>query len=451
MPGRTIGAKEVAEARGFADAAALRLRHHNERLHAAGAPADEVARAVFDAAEQARVEALGARSMAGVRANLRRARRDAAEDRSAGPGAQPRGGAAGLGGRADGARAADRRGAAGGRARRAGSGLATGSRRKRAPISTRSASRSTTRRRSPRWRPRCSATSSWSRARPSPMPIPRPARRARATTRPSGGEDEGDDEDEGAGRGEAEIRGEQEDDRRGARTGDWSEEEIERSLRRARRGGRGGRCCRSARTGRCPTCRRASTIGSSPTQYDEDRRARRELCDEEELGRLRAYLDQQLVHLQSAVTKLANRLQRRLMAQQSRILGVRPGRGAARRRAAGAGDRQPVPPPLLQGRARHRVSRHRRHPADRQFGLDARPADLDRRDQRRHPRPDARALRGQGRDTGLHHPRLEGRPGAREMARRRPAAAAGPAQRPSPHRLQAAPTSPGGGRARASA
>ena len=41
-----------------------------------------------------------------------------------------------------------------------------------------------------------------------------------------------------------------------------------------------------------------------------------ELCDEEELGRLRAYLDQQLVHLQSAVTKLANRLQRRLMAQQ---------------------------------------------------------------------------------------------------------------------------------------
>ena len=43
-----------------------------------------------------------------------------------------------------------------------------------------------------------------------------------------------------------------------------------------------------------------------------------ELCDEEELNRLRAYLDQQLTHLQGAVTKLANRLQRRLMAQQSR-------------------------------------------------------------------------------------------------------------------------------------
>jgi cobaltochelatase CobT len=43
-----------------------------------------------------------------------------------------------------------------------------------------------------------------------------------------------------------------------------------------------------------------------------------ELCDPEELTRLRAYLDQQLTHLQGAVTKLANRLQRRLMAQQNR-------------------------------------------------------------------------------------------------------------------------------------
>jgi cobaltochelatase CobT len=43
-----------------------------------------------------------------------------------------------------------------------------------------------------------------------------------------------------------------------------------------------------------------------------------ELCDAEELARLRGYLDQQLVTLQGAVTKLANRLQRRLMAQQNR-------------------------------------------------------------------------------------------------------------------------------------
>jgi cobaltochelatase CobT len=43
-----------------------------------------------------------------------------------------------------------------------------------------------------------------------------------------------------------------------------------------------------------------------------------ELCDEEELTRLRAYLDAQLKGLQGVVTKLANRLQRRLMAQQNR-------------------------------------------------------------------------------------------------------------------------------------
>lgn len=43
-----------------------------------------------------------------------------------------------------------------------------------------------------------------------------------------------------------------------------------------------------------------------------------ELCDAEELTRLRAYLDHQLQGLQGAVSKLANRLQRRLMAQQSR-------------------------------------------------------------------------------------------------------------------------------------
>jgi cobaltochelatase CobT len=53
------------------------------------------------------------------------------------------------------------------------------------------------------------------------------------------------------------------------------------------------------------------------TKHDEEIAAT-ELCDEEELTRLRAYLDQQLLHLQGAVTKLANRLQRRLMAQQSR-------------------------------------------------------------------------------------------------------------------------------------
>jgi cobaltochelatase CobT len=43
-----------------------------------------------------------------------------------------------------------------------------------------------------------------------------------------------------------------------------------------------------------------------------------DLCEPEELERLRGYLDKQLSHLQGVVARLANRLQRRLMAQQNR-------------------------------------------------------------------------------------------------------------------------------------
>jgi cobaltochelatase CobT len=46
--------------------------------------------------------------------------------------------------------------------------------------------------------------------------------------------------------------------------------------------------------------------------------AAEELCEPEELERLRSYLDKQLSHLQGVVARLANRLQRRLMAQQNR-------------------------------------------------------------------------------------------------------------------------------------
>ncbi len=53
------------------------------------------------------------------------------------------------------------------------------------------------------------------------------------------------------------------------------------------------------------------------TQFDETVGAE-ELCDEEELDRLRAFLDKQLANLSGVVGRLANRLQRRLMAQQNR-------------------------------------------------------------------------------------------------------------------------------------
>ena len=65
---------------------------------------------------------------------------------------------------------------------------------------------------------------------------------------------------------------------------------------------------RAARA-RLPAVHRRSSTRSSTAD---------ELCEPEELDRLRGYLDKQLSHLQGVVARLANRLQRRLMAQQNR-------------------------------------------------------------------------------------------------------------------------------------
>lgn len=62
--------RDKALVRGAADAKALRLHYHSDTLHRKNAPQDLTARAVFDAMEQARVEALGAIDMDGVSANL---------------------------------------------------------------------------------------------------------------------------------------------------------------------------------------------------------------------------------------------------------------------------------------------------------------------------------------------------------------------------------------------
>ena len=70
LPARELSAAEAAPVRGAADAAALRLRYHDAMLHARRLPSGETARAIFEGVEQARVEALGARRMSGVATNL---------------------------------------------------------------------------------------------------------------------------------------------------------------------------------------------------------------------------------------------------------------------------------------------------------------------------------------------------------------------------------------------
>ena len=70
LPARDLPADEVAGVRGEADAAALRLRYHDQGLHQARRPGAADARQIYDTVEQTRCEALGMRRMAGVAANL---------------------------------------------------------------------------------------------------------------------------------------------------------------------------------------------------------------------------------------------------------------------------------------------------------------------------------------------------------------------------------------------
>ena len=314
MPGRTLPEREVAEARGFADAAALRLRHHNAALHARGAPADEIARAVFNAVEQARVEALGARAMAGVRANLARATemrmrtdpitraRSRAEvpldtalgllvrERLTGE-AAPEAARAGLD--LIGQWVEERAGAD-----LDALGLVLDDQAAFAQLATK-------------------LLKDLELVEGDPAePDPGDGEAGEGGDESEGEADDEDKDDPGGGDGEAEMRVEQ---------GDASDEEQEGEYEDQELGESDDGLGEEGEEGMMPVRPNRPLSDLPPqfdyrvftTRYDEVIHAA-ELCDEAELTRLRAYLDQQLTHLQGAVTKLANRLQRRLMAQQSR-------------------------------------------------------------------------------------------------------------------------------------
>lgn len=69
-PAPDLPPQEIARVRGEADTKALRLAFHDARLHETLAPADQTARAIFGLLETIRYETLGARSLNGVAANL---------------------------------------------------------------------------------------------------------------------------------------------------------------------------------------------------------------------------------------------------------------------------------------------------------------------------------------------------------------------------------------------
>ena len=70
LPSRNLPPSEVAVVRGAGDAYALRRAHHEDKVHDQFKPQSADAASVFEAAEQARVEAIGSIAMKGVAENL---------------------------------------------------------------------------------------------------------------------------------------------------------------------------------------------------------------------------------------------------------------------------------------------------------------------------------------------------------------------------------------------
>lgn len=79
LPRRSLGDHDLARVRGIGDGMALRLRHHDKTTHQRLVPKGELAAEVFEALEQVRVEALGASRMTGVAANLASAHAERAQ------------------------------------------------------------------------------------------------------------------------------------------------------------------------------------------------------------------------------------------------------------------------------------------------------------------------------------------------------------------------------------
>jgi cobaltochelatase CobT len=312
-PGPALEPKLVAEARGAADSAALRLRHHDARLHARIAPIDVEARAVFDALEIARVEALGARAMGGVRENLgqlteARVRGDAiVRARSAEE--VPLSTAVGL-------IARERlTGEAPPRAALSGLKLVAPWIEEKAAAELDALALTLDDQ---------AAFAKLSRRLLDDLDLA-PAEDVTedepdeagddAEGEEGGGEDNAEQDDEGTpGGGDMEMRGEQvEDD---SAEGD-SSQEMEAGEEESQIGDDISDSVFASPSRRNWDLTPDTDYKAFTTRFDEMVEAR-ELCDEEELGRLRAYLDQQMGSLSNVVTRLANRLQRRLMAQQAR-------------------------------------------------------------------------------------------------------------------------------------
>ncbi|MBO9709709.1 MAG: cobaltochelatase subunit CobT [Caulobacter sp.] len=78
-PPRDLNSREAARIRGLADQMALRLAHHDPLAHARARPGSPDGQAAFESIEQARLEAIGSNTLGGVRTNLTAALEDRLE------------------------------------------------------------------------------------------------------------------------------------------------------------------------------------------------------------------------------------------------------------------------------------------------------------------------------------------------------------------------------------
>ncbi|WP_029941547.1 cobaltochelatase subunit CobT [Sphingomonas astaxanthinifaciens] len=311
-PGAGLAPRLVAEARGAADAVALRLRHHDSKLHLGLAPADAEARAVFDALEGARVEALGARTMAGVRDNLAelaeaRVRSDAIT-RARTAEEVPLATALGLLARERLTGAPPPDAAARGLdlvrewiEEKGGSDLDSLA----LALDDQQAFAALARK----------LLEDLDLAAAEDRPDDEPDEGGDDEDGEELGEDESEDQDQDAGSsgGDMEQRAQEEEQDEDEQDFDSEEQEDEPA-----EAGEQGETSAAARPNRRPNEPELSgDYRAFTTRFDEVVEAS-DLTDEEELNRLRAYLDTQMGALGGVVTRLANRLQRRLMAQQAR-------------------------------------------------------------------------------------------------------------------------------------
>ncbi len=310
LPSRTLPAADIARVRGAADSVALRLRYHDDAVHTARSPAGREARDVYDAIEQARVEVIGGRQMEGVRANLdaRLAETCTAEgyDRMTSREQMPAAAALAL------------------LARERLSGHP-------APEAAR--------RVLGLWREALgpsadAALDEMARSQDEQSAFARASRKLLAALDLAEAEADTEAEESGEEGEQGSEQSTQQDTSEGEGTtqtdadsllgaqpeameGDAAEDEAAESAEAEGEAEGEDRPSGPQPRRDRPGADREGAYRVFTRAFDEEIAAE-ELCDGDELSRLRQQLDQQLQHLQGVVAKLANRLQRRLLAQQTR-------------------------------------------------------------------------------------------------------------------------------------